>query len=482
MNEQGSISVGQTGEGGQKDPDAQTAGAAVGATAAGAAETVAGEGGMSGPDSIAPGHNPDGLTNALVGHGFRLLDQDEVFFGARTPPGIIQMHESGGRFSDAAEVGGWHGDVKANTYRTRLSRAELRAARGLPPEADPEPPAEADPMFMSSEESYAAITKLKEERDKLTAELASSKAWQDDHLRILEVSNQHFREALAKVRHLWPESDTPGIDGICTKLAETKAKLELRECMIDNQSKHCQLWSEQLLQAQKERDEARKQLSDLQRDSFSGVCRSLRHELDAANKRVAELEDERQTNIANRLGIQSDLCDARKRIGELESHIVALQQNYDKLYNVTDVAKERDALKAENEQLKQGTREWGKLAESAKEELAQCRRERHALQGKIDRLPANWFEDSSLETWFPFTAKEFAKRKQQLTEKSALCERLACGIQRILPEYGAWESTCPFCGRQVGSGPLKHRTGCIVLESNTALQRAEGNKPEGSPE
>jgi len=34
----------------------------------------------------------------------------------------------------------------------------------------------------------------------------------------------------------------------------------------------------------------------------------------------------------------------------------------------------------------------------------------------IDSLPANWHEDSSLETWFPFTAQELAALRLRLEE------------------------------------------------------------------
>lgn len=37
------------------------------------------------------------------------------------------------------------------------------------------------------------------------------------------------------------------------------------------------------------------------------------------------------------------------------------------------------------------------------------------LEAERDRLPANWFEDSSLETWFPLTADELARTKASNT-------------------------------------------------------------------
>lgn len=39
-------------------------------------------------------------------------------------------------------------------------------------------------------------------------------------------------------------------------------------------------------------------------------------------------------------------------------------------------------------------------------------RELNEANAKLSRLPADWFEDSSLETWFPFTAKELAELRK----------------------------------------------------------------------
>ena len=43
-------------------------------------------------------------------------------------------------------------------------------------------------------------------------------------------------------------------------------------------------------------------------------------------------------------------------------------------------------------------------------------------------LPADWFEDSSLETWFPLTAEELARLKAQ-----AKCEKHEWEIFRGIP-------------------------------------------------
>lgn len=39
-----------------------------------------------------------------------------------------------------------------------------------------------------------------------------------------------------------------------------------------------------------------------------------------------------------------------------------------------------------------------------------------ALQNKLDSLPADWLEDSSLETWFPITAEQFISQAQRIAE------------------------------------------------------------------
>jgi len=78
-------------------------------------------------DEIAKGHNPDKLTVAQVGEGYRLLDKDEVI-GHKNLPAIkeIECYTEEGQWE-----GGYTGSTKNYTYRTKLTRAELREARGL---------------------------------------------------------------------------------------------------------------------------------------------------------------------------------------------------------------------------------------------------------------------------------------------------------------------------------------------------------------
>lgn len=84
-----------------------------------------------------PAHNPDHLTPEQVGvsDGWRLLDEDEVEYGGNPlAEGVSRWWYHGAYWQD-----GWSGQEKVNTYRTRLSRAELRKARGLDP-VSPSPP------------------------------------------------------------------------------------------------------------------------------------------------------------------------------------------------------------------------------------------------------------------------------------------------------------------------------------------------------
>lgn len=82
------------------------------------------------PDATAHGWNHDQLTQAQVGtaEGWRLLDEDET---GDDPIKNTQWWK-GERYG-WTYTGGWFGGVCCN-LRTRLTRAALRAARGLEPE------------------------------------------------------------------------------------------------------------------------------------------------------------------------------------------------------------------------------------------------------------------------------------------------------------------------------------------------------------
>lgn len=74
---------------------------------------------------VAQGHNPARLTVSQVGEGWRLLDEDEII---KRPIKIAQLNHIGAWRKGAwTEHGLWEGSQGNNTYRTRLSRAELAA-------------------------------------------------------------------------------------------------------------------------------------------------------------------------------------------------------------------------------------------------------------------------------------------------------------------------------------------------------------------
>lgn len=75
-------------------------------------------------------HNPDSLTPEQVGAPeWRLLDEDEIIASCDMPNHKVTCDAWLKHW-----VSGWGGGHKEKTYRTKLSRAKLREARGLPPE------------------------------------------------------------------------------------------------------------------------------------------------------------------------------------------------------------------------------------------------------------------------------------------------------------------------------------------------------------
>lgn len=87
------------------------------------------------PEAPANPHNPDALTDSQIGiaDGWRLLDEDEVGTGTKILGGLRELdmyYRSNQQWQSFNS-----GCDKGMTYRTRLSRAELRKARGLESEA-----------------------------------------------------------------------------------------------------------------------------------------------------------------------------------------------------------------------------------------------------------------------------------------------------------------------------------------------------------
>ncbi len=105
-------------------------------------------------------HNPDNLTDEKIeaAEGWRLIDEDEVTFEGFAGNNAIESW-----FSDERRwMRNMNGDSITLTYRTKLSRSELRAARGLPPEEDKSEVEEIrDAEFtISFIESFNAMSRL----------------------------------------------------------------------------------------------------------------------------------------------------------------------------------------------------------------------------------------------------------------------------------------------------------------------------------
>lgn len=55
----------------------------------------------------------------------------------------------------------------------------------------------------------------------------------------------------------------------------------------------------------------------------------------------------------------------------------------------------------------------GSETDELRTQIKELEKERDELRAKLDRLPADWHEDSSLETWFPYTAQEIRKLEKE---------------------------------------------------------------------
>lgn len=85
----------------------------------------------------------------------------------------------------------------------------------------------------------ATSSQLETELATVTKERDELKAWQSEHLRILDVSNHFFRAAVDSVG-IWPANDRPGIQGVCNTLSAKIAELatlraELSEAKRDKE-------------------------------------------------------------------------------------------------------------------------------------------------------------------------------------------------------------------------------------------------------
>ncbi|HMY38524.1 MAG TPA: hypothetical protein PK011_04295, partial [Marinagarivorans sp.] len=135
-------------------------------------------------------------------------------------------------------------------------------------------------------------------------------------------------------------------------------------------------------------------------------------------------------------------------------------------------------------------------------ELSDIRDERDALKAELDRLPAKWSEDSSLQTWFPITSEELESLRAENTalkaelndtkaaaddffndlklmeEKIVDCQkslrelkwendRLKAELEAkstLLGEIGSWSIVPPFCTPQASQ---------LITITNMAKEAAE---------
>lgn len=76
-------------------------------------------------------HNVDNLTPEQVGvaEGWRLLDEHEIYGNA--PYLHVDVDDLEGWCHFWSTAPGWRGSNHGTTYRTKLTREELRKARGL---------------------------------------------------------------------------------------------------------------------------------------------------------------------------------------------------------------------------------------------------------------------------------------------------------------------------------------------------------------
>lgn len=100
----------------------------------------------SGFDLMSTPHNPDSLTPEQYGaaDGWRLLDDDEIRHEKRG--GLNYAPFSVFSWNRGWEAGICYADSRAVTYRTKLTRAELREGRGIPEQPVSDTPCNHTPL------------------------------------------------------------------------------------------------------------------------------------------------------------------------------------------------------------------------------------------------------------------------------------------------------------------------------------------------
>jgi hypothetical protein len=93
-----------------------------------------------------------------------------------------------------------------------------------------------------------------------------------------------------------------------------------------------------------------------------------------------------------------------------EAELLPLPLQLERLREINE-----ELVRTHNHMVIQGAKEDRESA-ALRASLAQSEAERERLQGELSHYPAKWREDSSLATWFPFTAEELARTRNKLQE------------------------------------------------------------------
>lgn len=66
----------------------------------------------------------------------------------------------------------------------------------------------------------------------------------------------------------------------------------------------------------------------------------------------------------------------------------------------------------------------GRFREAAQRRIVDLEQRLAEAENYISRLPADWDKNSSLETWFPFTAEKMKRDEEAIAQLRARCEDL----------------------------------------------------------
>lgn len=93
------------------------------------------------------------------------------------------------------------------------------------------------------------------------------------------------------------------------------------------------------------------------------------------------------------------------------------------------------------------------------------------LEDYTESLPADWYLDSSLETWFPFSAEELERTKKQVAEQGKRIEQLTEALRTIYQQLREADEQ-----RAYGTEMDK----CIATSRLIAFEALAASRPEGT--